>query len=140
MAEPEYLGCLQHVYDEWTRTRGGSVEAWVALFAPDGRLESPAGAPQGVPNAAFSGAATGTQGVRGFLLELLEAWTLERWEMRAFVVGEDRAVYRGHVVWRNKATGRALDTPLAHLWTFRDGLAIELVEFYDTAAACEAAG
>jgi len=37
-----------------------------------------------------------------------------------------------------KATGRKVDTPIAHYWRFRDGKVIRYVGFSDTAAALEA--
>jgi ketosteroid isomerase-like protein len=41
------------------------------------------------------------------------------------VLGRYRGVARG--------TGRRLDVPFAHVWTFRDGLAIRFRQFLDTA-------
>ena len=37
-----------------------------------------------------------------------------------------------------KGTGRALDVPFVHVWTFRDGLAVRFRQFLDTAGWVEA--
>jgi uncharacterized protein len=41
---------------------------------------------------------------------------------------------RGSTAWRNRKTGRDLDTPKADFWVFRDGKVVDFQEFYDTAA------
>lgn len=51
--------------------------------------------------------------------------------------GEDVVVlgrYRG----RAKGTGKPLDVPFAHVWTFRDGKAVRFRQFLDTAGWVEA--
>ena len=51
--------------------------------------------------------------------------------------GEDVVVlgrYRG----RAKETGKPLDVPFAHVWTFRDGKAVRFRQFLDTAGWVEA--
>ena len=37
-----------------------------------------------------------------------------------------------------KGTGKALDVPFVHVWTFRDGLAVRFRQFLDTAGWVEA--
>jgi ketosteroid isomerase-like protein len=44
--------------------------------------------------------------------------------------------YRG----RAKGTGKPLDVPFAHIWTFRDGKAVRFRQFLDTAGWVEALG
>jgi ketosteroid isomerase-like protein len=42
--------------------------------------------------------------------------------------------YRGHA----KATGKPLDVPFAHVWSFRDGKAVRFRQFLDTAGWVDA--
>ena len=58
-----------------------------------------------------------------------------------FVAQGDIVVVRSSMAWRNKRTGREVDTPKVDFWRFRDGKATEVYEYYDTAqviaAACD---
>jgi ketosteroid isomerase-like protein len=51
----------------------------------------------------------------------------------------DHVAMRGSTAWRNRKTGKVVDTPKADFWTFRDGKVVEFHEFYDTAALFAAA-
>jgi hypothetical protein len=50
----------------------------------------------------------------------------------------DRAVMLGRCAWRYRKTGTTAESLTAHTWRFRAGLAVEVIEFYDTAAALAA--
>jgi len=45
----------------------------------------------------------------------------------------------GSTAWRNRRTGKVVDTPKADLVTFRDGRIVDFTEFYDTAKLFAAA-
>ena len=50
----------------------------------------------------------------------------------------DQVVVLGRYRGVAKGTGRALDVPFVHVWTFRDGLAVRFRQFLDTAGWVEA--
>jgi uncharacterized protein len=55
-------------------------------------------------------------------------------------IAQDDAVFaRGSTAWRNKKTGKTVDTPKADFWRFRDGKVVEFYEYYDTAGIIAAA-
>ena len=56
-----------------------------------------------------------------------------------FIAEGERVAVRGSTAWKNRKTGRVVDTPKADFWTFRNGKAVEFHEFYDTAALIAAA-
>ena len=65
------------------------------------------------------------------------------WEMLdhtadEFVVEGDRVAVMGRCAWRHRGTGKAVASPMAQFWRFRDGKVIEFFEFYDTAKAMAA--
>jgi ketosteroid isomerase-like protein len=66
------------------------------------------------------------------------------WEMIYFTADEfladgDRVAVFGRCAWRHRRTGKKAESPIAAFWRFRAGLAVEVSEFYDTAAAIAAA-
>jgi len=60
-------------------------------------------------------------------------------DMDEFIAQGDRVVVVGRVAWRNRQTGKTVDTPKVDVWRIRDGKAVDFVEFYDTARSLEAA-
>ena len=50
-----------------------------------------------------------------------------------FVAQKDRVVMLGHCAWRNKHTGKVVQTPKADSWRFANGKAVEFYEYFDTA-------
>jgi len=45
----------------------------------------------------------------------------------------EHVVVLGRYTGRAMGTGRALDVPFVHVWTFRDGMAVRFRQFLDTA-------
>jgi ketosteroid isomerase-like protein len=50
-----------------------------------------------------------------------------------FIDAGEEVVVLGRYTGRAKTTGRTLDVPYAHVWTFRDGKAVRFRQFVDTA-------
>jgi len=57
-----------------------------------------------------------------------------------FLEAGDDVVVLGRYRGCAKATGKRLDVPFVHIWTFRDGKAIRFRQFLDTAGWIEALG
>jgi uncharacterized protein len=55
-----------------------------------------------------------------------------------YVASGDAVMTIGRYSATMKATGKKLDTPIAHYWKFRDGKVARYVGFTDTAAAVDA--
>ena len=51
-----------------------------------------------------------------------------------FVEEGDRIVMVGSMAWRNRHTKAMFETLKADFWPFKDGLAVEFLEMYDTNA------
>jgi ketosteroid isomerase-like protein len=55
-----------------------------------------------------------------------------------FLDAGDEVIVLGRYTGRAKETGKPLDVPFAHVWTFRAGKAVRFRQFLDTAGWCEA--
>ncbi len=56
-----------------------------------------------------------------------------------FIVDGDKVIMFGRGAYRNQKTGKTAESPIVNRWRFRDGLAVEFFELYDTASAFAAA-
>jgi hypothetical protein len=61
------------------------------------------------------------------------------YQIDEYIAQGDRVVALGDVSFKNKRTGKILETPKADFHKFRDGKICEFFEFYDTAQAIEKA-
>ena len=55
------------------------------------------------------------------------------YEVTDYVAQGDRVVAIVDSAWRNRQTGKTIELPKVDIWRFRDGRAVEFLEFYDTA-------
>ena len=137
MASPaQNLAALKHAYRQWHESKGGSVNLWLDLMADDVRIHSLAA---GAPGAEFTRHVASKEGFKQYFAGLLADWEMIHYTTDVFVAEGDHVAMRGSTAWRNKKTGRVIDTPKADFFTFRDGKIAEFHEFYDTAKTLGAA-
>jgi len=127
---------LRNAYQKWLDTRGKSTDVWLEILAPDVVLRSIA---RGEPAMKFSATRRSRAEVGQYFAELAEQWEMLEFHAEEFIAQGDRVVMLGHCAWRFRATGKTAESPVAHVWRFRDGEAVEYFEFYDTARAFAAA-
>lgn len=127
---------LRHAYQAWQDARGNSSAMWFEILAPDVVLRSVA---RGEPAMKFSATRRGFAEVERYFAELAEQWEMLEYHVDEYIAEGDRVVALGHCAWRFRATGKTAESPLAHIWRFRDGLVVDYFEFYDTATAFTAA-
>jgi len=72
--------------------------------------------------------------------QYLEAWEYFRLEPREYIPVDDRVVVVIHAFGRGRGGGVAIEHDLAHVWTFRDGLAVRHASFSGRAEALAAVG
>jgi hypothetical protein len=60
--------------------------------------------------------------------------------MKKFYALGDHVIAIGYIHGRNKMTGKTLDAAAAHVWTLREGKAVRLEAFHDTASWLETMG
>ena len=101
------------------------------LFAPDVEFHMPEVLPHG-------GTIRGREALGAYFGEVLSRWDDFRAELDDIVDGDARVVALGRFCGRPKANGRYVEIPFALVWTMRDGAAIRVDEYTDTALLLEA--
>jgi uncharacterized protein len=112
-------------YDAFER---GDMEAVVADMAEEIEWEQAQGLPHG-------GRYSGLAAVRREVFEPLDRdwWDEFHALPEEFLDAGEHVVVLGRYTGSAKATGRSLDVPYAHIWTFRNGRAVRCRQFLDTA-------
>jgi len=116
--------------DAWNR---GDLDDWLAAFAPDGELHT-------TGRFADRGVYRGRAGLERYWAEIredIEELSVSVTDMRA--IG-DRVLYAVTGRGRGKRSGVSLEGPIWFVTTFRDGLAVRVETYVDSAEALEAAG
>jgi ketosteroid isomerase-like protein len=127
---------LKDAYGQWHKSKGGSVQAWLDLMIDDVKCFSLAG---GGPGAEFTARIHSKKDFERYFRGLLDDWEMIHYTTERFVAEGDNVAVRGSTAWKNRKTGKKVDTPKADFWTFRNGKVVEFHEYYDTAALFAAA-
>jgi uncharacterized protein len=92
---------------------------------------------QGLPHGGYY---RGLADVRRAIFEPLdeEWWDEFSADPDELIDAGEHVVVLGRYRGRAKETGKPLDVPFAHIWTFRDGKAVRFRQFLDTAGWVEA--
>ena len=122
---------LKAAYRQWHDSKGSSVKAWLDLMVDDVTCYSLAG---GAPGAEFTAKIHSKKDFERYFKGLLDDWEMINYKTGDFIAEGDQVAMRGSTAWRNRKTGKVVDTPKADFWTFRNGKIVEFHEFYDTAA------
>lgn len=136
MADRENVRLLEKAYARWHETRGGSVDDWMALIDDNFQFGSLA---QSAPQMAFATTYNSRTALKNYFDGLRAEWEMIHYTMNEFVAEGEVVVVRGNVAWRNKRTGKEVQTPKIDFWRFRGGKAVEFYEYFDTARAFAAA-
>jgi hypothetical protein len=127
---------LREAYLKWHETRGGSANHWLERMADNIRFQSLAG---GAPRMEFTRTSTSKSDVRGYFSQLTSQWEMIYFTVDEFIAQGDRVVALIRCSFRNRETGKVLETAKADVHRFRSGKICEFFEYYDTAGAIAAA-
>jgi hypothetical protein len=86
------------------------------LLAPDVAVRSLAA---GQPAMKFSTTRHGRSEAEQYFTDLAEQWEMIEFHTEAFIAEGDRVVMVGRCEWRFRATGKTVESPIAHIWRFR---------------------
>ena len=124
------LDIVRQGYDAFGR---GDISALLDLFDAGIQWVTP-----GPPELATSGRRTGRQEVAGFFAAVNQAFDIQRFEPREFVVQGDSVVVLGSETAGVRSTGRVIDLDWVHVFKLRNGKVVAFQEFFDTAAVVAA--
>jgi len=136
VAETDNVAKLKEGYRLRHETRAESVDYWLSLLADDVQWCSLSA---GAPGMEFTHNRTSKADVKRYFAELSVEWDMIHYTAEEFIAQGDRVVVLSRCEWRNKRTGKSVETPKADIFRFRDGQIVEFFEFYDTARAIAAA-
>ena len=121
---------VRRSYEAFAR---GDMDAVVADMHPEIEWHQAEGLPHG-------GFYRGLDEVRRAIFDPLddEWWDDFSADPDEFLAARDEVVVFGRYRGRAKGTGKRLDVPFVHVWSFRDGLAWRFRQFLDTAGWNEA--
>ena len=127
---------LKDAYGKWHKSKGGSVQAWLDLMVDDVKCFSLAG---GAPGAEFTAKIHSKKDFERYFEGLVADWEMIHYTTNHFIVEGDNVAVRGSTAWKNRETGKKVETPKADFWTFSNDKVVEFHEYYDTAALFAAA-
>lgn len=137
MSENENVKILKRGYDLWFESKGEASQYWFDLMADD--VEWASVVDERSPGMEFSRDCTGkTEVLKNFEL-LAQSWEMERCHVDEFIAQGERVVALGTCCWKNKRTGKLVETKKADIFRMREGKILEFCEYYDTAKAISAA-
>lgn len=134
-SEAENAALVRAAYAEWDASKGASSAKWLELMDEGVRFRSIAGGAKGME---FTRDCSNRDDVARYFAELSNDWQMIHYTVDELIAQGDRVVMLGSSCWRNKHTGRVVDTPKADFLRVRDGKVVEFYEFYDTAQAIAA--
>jgi len=130
------LGKLTDAYTRWSESKGASVDHWLNLVADNIKFGSLA---QGAPRVTFLKSYSNRDALADYFAGVLADWEMLHFSADEFICQGNRVVMRGSMAWRNKRTGRVVETPKVDYWRFEGGKAVEFYEYYNTARVLAAA-
>ncbi len=128
-----YVDIVRQGYDAFNR---GDIDAVMGFLDPEIEWQEPD--VEGMPS---RGTHNGAEAVANNVF----AAAVENWDgfgatPEEFLDAGDRVVVLGRFRGRGKASGGTLDAPFAHVWTLRDGKAVQHRNYADTASFLRALG
>ena len=134
--EARHVEALKQAYARWSESKGKSSDHWLDMVHENIRFGSLA---QGAPRVDFLTSYNSRDALTAYFSAILKDWDMVHFSADEYVAQGDAVVMRGSMAWRNKHTGKTVETPKVDFWRFRDGKAVEFYEYYDTARVIAAA-
>lgn len=128
---------LKAVHAAFAAQGPASLPVWKALMADDFRLVSIDG--KATPGLGFIAAQGSRDDALAYLWGIFDDWELVHYSPLHYLAEGDMIAVFGVCAYRHKHTDKVAQCSMADLWRFRDGLAVEVTDIFDTARAAAAA-
>lgn len=116
------------VQDAYTAFGRGDIPALIAILDPAVEWTAVVGS-----RTPTSGTRHGRDGVVEFFQQLAASTEFDRFAPKEFIAQGDKVVVLGHYTGRSKATGRSMASDWVMVFTLRNGLVTQFMEFADSA-------
>jgi len=137
MSTPEQnKAIIMKIYDNYGASKGQDTIDLFDVLADDCLWRSPGSDLQ----FAFATEGRGPDYIRQLFETLYEEWEQVHYTPAEFIAEGDRVVMLGACGFRNKKTGKVLETNKADFFKLKDGKIVEFQEFWDTLKAADAEG
>jgi ketosteroid isomerase-like protein len=122
---------VRQAYALWSESGGMRSDQWMALLADSIEMRSVL-----TPDLPDDLAATRRtlSGALEYFETVARDWEMIHFTVERIVDGGDDVVMIGRCAWRNRATGRIVDTPKVDVWRFEGGKAVSFLEMFDSLA------
>lgn len=134
--EATNLSLIKSAYSRWNTDKEQNFQHWMSLVAENVRWRSLAAGARGME---FTGTCDCKDDVLNYFKGLAQDWEMVHYTPVHYVAQDDWVVMRGTCGWRHRHTKKVVETPKADFLRLQDGKVVEFHEFFDTAAALEAA-
>ena len=122
---------LEQAYATWSANKGSSADHWFDLLAD--QIEMRSVLDPEMPDDLAAHRVSKAAAIEYFQT-LGRDWEMLEYQADRFVDGGDDVVMVGRCAWRNRATGKIVDTPKVDIWRFEDGKAVTFLEMFDSLA------
>lgn len=124
MNEQDNTDVVRKAYDAFQH---GDIDRLLSYCAPDIDWRLPQ-----VPNIAFSGERHGREQVRDFFRQLAESQDVDDFRPLEYIAQRDKVAVMGQYSWSVKGSGEHYTSDWMHVFTVKNGLIQQFVEFTDT--------
>ncbi len=122
---------LREAYALWSASKGATSGQWLELFGDE--IEMRTVLTPDLPDALAASRFSRT-GAMDYFQALARDWEMIAFDVHRFIDGGDDVVMIGRCAWRNRATGKLVDTPKVDIWRFAGGRAVSFLEMFDSLA------
>src|SRR3954467_5428091 len=120
---------LRHAYALWAESGGTRSDQWIDLLSD--MIEMRTVLTPDLPDELAASRRT-LSGALEYFQTVARDWEMIHFTVDRFVDGGDDVVMVGRCGWRNRATGRIVDTPKVDVWHFESGKAVTFLEMFDS--------
>jgi ketosteroid isomerase-like protein len=122
---------LKQAYAAWSETKGQTADQWLDLLGDQIEMRSVL-APE-LPDDLAAHRVSKAAAMEYFET-LGRDWEMIEFRPDRFIDGGDDVAMVGRCAWRNRATGKIVDTPKVDIWHFENGKAVTFFEMFDSLA------
>ncbi|MEP3478211.1 MAG: nuclear transport factor 2 family protein [Fuerstiella sp.] len=127
---------LRMGYAAWSVSKGEAIDYWISLIGENIRWSSVVD--ESSPGMGFAVDCRSKDEVQSYFNNLGAIWEMVFFDFEETVAQDDRVIVFANCKWKNRVTGKSVETKKIDAFRFKDGKIIEFQEFFDTAKAIAA--